>query len=215
MEDNRDHEQNNPAFDGAVVFFSPEMLKLASERRRQAEDRLEECRRAAEEGDPGAQVQMGLGYLFGQGGMEKDPDKAFYWFSQAPADDPVGRYWLGVCCDNGLGTPRDRERAFRLFRQSAEAGYPPAMCDLGVCYENGQGTKQDLDKAAALYRATAQHGYPMGQCNLGVLYYSGVGLEKDPEQAARLFAQAAEQHLPRTCPIQEVHFSPSPRCFFL
>jgi TPR repeat protein len=140
---------------------------------------------------------MGINFLFGLNGTEKDPTKAFYWLSRTPSDDPVGRYWLAVCHDNGVGTVQDPAKAFALFRQSAESGYPPALCDLGVCYENGQGTEPDLSKALALYREAARRGYPMGQCNLGVLYYHGIGVPRNFGKAALLFARAAEQRLPR------------------
>jgi TPR repeat protein len=94
-----------------VVFFSPEMLKLADQRRRETQERLSDCRQAAESGDAQAQVQMGLNYLYGKNGVERDADKAFQWFSQTAPDDPVGRYWLAVCYDSGVGTPQDPARA--------------------------------------------------------------------------------------------------------
>ena len=65
MDENRENLQNTPNADGPVVFFSPEMLKLADEKRRQTQERLDECRQAAEEGDASAQVQMALNCLYG------------------------------------------------------------------------------------------------------------------------------------------------------
>ncbi len=68
----------------------------------------------------------------GTGGVKKDPDKAFAWFSRTEPDDPTALYWLAVCHDNGTGVERDPVRAFELFQESAKLGYLPAVCDLGV-----------------------------------------------------------------------------------
>ena len=196
MEDER-MEQNRQPEKADVVFFSPEMLRLADQHRREQQERLENCRQAAQNGDCAAAVQMGLHYFYGTGGVKKDPDKAFAWFSRTEPDDPTALYWLAVCHDNGTGVERDPVRAFELFQESAKLGYLPAVCDLGVCYENGQGTEKDLDRAIQCYRHAAEEGYAQGQCNLGAMYYFGVGVEKDYGQAARLFTQAAEQQHPR------------------
>ena len=180
-----------------VVVFSPEVLAMADRRRRQKAEELETCRQAAEDGDSQAQVQMGLHYIYGTHGVERDGKKAFEWFSQTASDDPVGRYWLGVCYDNGTGVERDGDRAFELFKESADMGYAPAQCDLGVCYETGQGTEPDLDMAIELYKQSAEQDYPMAKCNLGALYYFAAGVERDYDKAARYFTEAAEQRLPR------------------
>ena len=179
--------------DPQIVAFSPELLKLA-DRRRQA---LEDCRQAAEDGDANAAVQMGVNCLYGVNGEKKDPQKAFYWFSQTAEDDPAGLYWRALCYDNGLGVDQDEDRACRLYQESAAHGYTPALCNLGVCYESGQGVEKDPAKAVELYRQAADQGYPMGRCNLGVMYFFGQGVEKDQKKAAYCFAQAAEQRLPR------------------
>lgn len=183
MEDER-MEQNRQPEKTDVVFFSPEMLRLADQHRREQQERLENCRQAARNGDCAAAVQMGLHYFYGTGGVKKDPDKAFAWFSRTEPDDPTALYWLAVCHDNGTGVERDPVRAFELFQESAKLGYLPAVCDLGVCYENGQGTEKDLDRAIQCYRHAAEEGYAQGQCNLGAMYYFGVGVEKDYGQAA-------------------------------
>ena len=134
-----------------VVVFSPELLKLAKQR----QEHLEECRQAADDGDCAAAVQMGRNYLYGTGGVQKDPEQAFYWFSQSAPDDPVGLYWQAVCYDSGTGVEADEHRAFALFQESSDMGYAPAICDLGVCYENGQGTEKDMDRAISLYEKAA------------------------------------------------------------
>ena len=50
MEDER-MEQNRQPEKTDVVFFSPEMLRLADQHRREQQERLENCRQAARNGD--------------------------------------------------------------------------------------------------------------------------------------------------------------------
>ena len=119
------------------------------------------CNSAAEQGDGQAQVQMGLNHLYGTNGAEKDAHKAFEWFSQTAPDDPVGLYWLAVCHNAGSGTEKNTARAFELFRESADMGYAPALCDLGVFYENGIETEKSMDTAVELYGAYTTLAVPV------------------------------------------------------
>ena len=64
-------EQNRQPEKADVVFFSPEMLRLADQHRREQQERLENCRQAAQNGDCAAAVQMGLHYFYGTGGVKK------------------------------------------------------------------------------------------------------------------------------------------------
>ena len=75
MEDER-MEQNRQPEKADVVFFSPEMLRLADQHRREQQERLENCRQAAQNGDCAAAVQMGLHYFYGTGGVKKEPHGA-------------------------------------------------------------------------------------------------------------------------------------------
>ncbi|PYG27238.1 SEL1-like repeat protein [Pelagimonas varians] len=62
----------------------------------------------------------------------------------AQAGDPVAQFqmaWLIVTsAEPGF---EQSQMAARLFRASAEAGYPPAMANLGLMYFNGQAVPQD------------------------------------------------------------------------
>ena len=137
MDENLNLQPHDAAPGADVVLFAPEMLRLMDSRQRRLRQQLAECREAARQGDAQAQVQMGLRYLYGIQGAEKDAHKAFAWFSRTAPDDPVGLYWLSVCHNAGVGTPRDPAQAFALLGESAAMGYAPALCDLGIFYENG------------------------------------------------------------------------------
>ena len=115
MDENRNLQPHNASPDADVVLFAPEMLRVMENRQRRLREQLADCREAARQGDGKAQVQMGLRYLYGIQGAEKDADKAFAWFSRTAPDDPVGLYWLSVCHNAGAGTARDPARAFSLL----------------------------------------------------------------------------------------------------
>ena len=150
MQNSQDPHANQPPSGEDVVFFSPEMMRLAQEQKQRREAQLESLTEAAEQGDSQALVQMGMNCLYGLSGTPEDHDKAYAWFSQLPEDDPVGQYWLAVCASAGAGTDRNFSRAAALFRASAEQDYAPAQCDLGIFYENGIGVDKDLPKAVEL-----------------------------------------------------------------
>ena len=172
--------------DYEVVYFAPELLQYANDRQKEAKDEFQTTLELAEEGDPQAMVQMGLNYLYGNIGIEKNDKKAFEWFSRVPEDSGPGRYWLGLCYAAAIGVPRDFKRAAELYRQSADLEYAPGQCYLGMCYEIGNGVQQDLVYAAELYEQAADAGYPLAMLNLGLMYYRGVGVPLSLERAAEL-----------------------------
>ncbi|KAA6315355.1 Secretory immunoglobulin A-binding protein EsiB, partial [termite gut metagenome] len=51
-----------------------------------------------------------------------------------------GQYNLGMCYDNGAGTPVDHKLAFEWFKKSSDQGYSLAQHNLGIFYEEGIAT---------------------------------------------------------------------------
>ncbi|EME71875.1 TPR repeat-containing protein [Paramagnetospirillum caucaseum] len=74
---------------------------------------LEFARLAGDAGRPVAQFILGLGYLLGQGGVEKDMAKAAQWFRKA-ADQghPQSQHNLGVMYVNGHGVPKSAPEGY-------------------------------------------------------------------------------------------------------
>lgn len=81
-------------------------------------------RQAAEEGETGAQVQ--LGYCYERGiGTQADPQEAFKWYERAAQDgDEVGCNNLGYCYEQGLGVQADQEKAVRWYQAAVDRGMP-------------------------------------------------------------------------------------------
>jgi TPR repeat protein len=57
--------------------------------------------------------------------------------------DARAQAYLGFMYQNGRGVPQSFEEGARLYRASAEQGFPPAQYMLGLMYDKGQGVPQD------------------------------------------------------------------------
>lgn len=98
---------------------------------------LDHARIAAETGRPVAQFVLGLGYLLGQGGVEKDMTKAAQWFRKA-ADQghPQSQHNLGVMYANGHGVPKSMVEAYVWMALSTQR----APANLKANYEKERDT---------------------------------------------------------------------------
>lgn len=71
---------------------------------------------------------------------------------------PAEIYELGLAYYEGDSVPQDYEKAFSLFKKSADQEYVEAQFNLGVMYENGIGVNQDYKKAMQSYLLAADNG---------------------------------------------------------
>lgn len=125
----------------------------------EGEKALPILRRLAEGGMRAAMHALGHTYLYGVGGVARDRDQAFAWFSRAAADGcPQGMYHCGLCNAEGFGTPVNPEQAARWYRESADRGDEDAMFRLGDCHERGFGVPADRAKAIEWYQRAARRG---------------------------------------------------------
>ena len=123
-------------------------------------------RKAAEQGDAGAQFDLGWLYAHGRG-VETNYAQAVAWYRRsAEQGNSAAQHWLGHCFLNGTGVVEDEAEAFRWFRDAAEAGIPAAQNDLGRMYAKGRGVEQDSTQALGWYRKAADAGLPSAQNNL-------------------------------------------------
>ena len=53
--------------------------------------------------------------------------------------DASAMYFLGICHERGMGTPRNEARAAELYRNAACHGHASALYNLAVFFENGIG----------------------------------------------------------------------------
>ena len=73
-----------------------------------------------------------------------------------------GKAWsmklLGERYRDGIGVPKDTNKAFELFTTAVEHGFVSAIINLGVMYYNGVGTEQDELKGKELLMKAATLG---------------------------------------------------------
>jgi len=108
-------------------------------------------RKAALQGNPIAQYNLGL--MYGAGlGVSKDYDEAFRWYRRAALQgDAKAQYELGVMWANGHGVPKDYGVAIWWYRKAAQHGNAKAQYNLGALYGAGLGINKDVRMAFKWY----------------------------------------------------------------
>jgi uncharacterized protein len=84
----------------------------------------------------------------------------------------------------------DYAAAYRLLRQSADAGDPHGLVNLGYLYARGHGVRADQLQSLRLYEMSARAGSSEGMNALGFKYLHGTGVPKDAKRAAYWFCEA-------------------------
>lgn len=113
-------------------------------------------RKAAELGDPQAELVLGMLYWTGRG-VPRDPVRAVYWWRKlAEGGDPVAMRNLGLAYSRGVGVERNLGEALNWLRRAAEGGDPEAQAAVGkACYEGRVVPKNLAEALAWLTLATA------------------------------------------------------------
>lgn len=137
------------------------------------------CLKAAQQGDPTAQVSVGNMYFKGEHTVQ-DYKEALKWYQQAGEQGNAhALYNIGVFHDKGYAVDKDFTEAAKWYQKAADLGFPDALYNLAVMYEYGQAVAQDYAKAREYYLMAAEMGEPSAQFSLGLLYDKGLGVEQD------------------------------------
>ncbi len=84
-------------------------------------------RKAAEQGDARAQVDLGVAYAKGEG-VPKDEKQAVDWYRKAAEQGDAGAQCnLGILCANGIGVPQDGVLVYMLYNLAAAGGNQTAV----------------------------------------------------------------------------------------
>ena len=101
----------------------------------------------AEQGDAGAQHDLGLMYSLGRG-VTKNQSEGIYWQRlSANQGNAEAQAWLGGAYFHGWGVPRDLNESAKWYRAAADQGLARAKDSLGALYGNGFGVPQDYVEA--------------------------------------------------------------------
>ncbi len=114
------------------------------------------CEQSAKRQPPQARYQFLYGRVLEAANRPADAAKEYSLAEQAGY--PMAASNLAALYDEGLGVPRDFQKAASLFRKAAEKGVSGAYLGLGHHYEMGRGVPQDWGEAAKWYKKAADIG---------------------------------------------------------
>lgn len=125
----------------AVTSFAQEPLKTVQEK--------------AQDGDGAAQLELGLRYVIGSGGVRNVPLGVEWIKRAADKSIPQAEHELGSLYLMGIGVPQSNEMAVLWFRRAAIQGYAPSQTALGFAYEEGAGVPQNAELARYWFEKAA------------------------------------------------------------
>ncbi|PLX98391.1 MAG: sel1 repeat family protein [Desulfuromonas sp.] len=141
---------------------------------------LDEIQKMAEQGDPSAQVRLGVAYSTGTG-VDADLTKALEWYQKA-ADQgsPQGQWNLAWLYVKGKGVEESYDKALELFQKAADQGLAAAQYDLGMMHFYGMGVARSRSNALKWFHKSADQGY---QQAIGFLREQGEYTEPSAEKS--------------------------------
>lgn len=160
-------------------------------------------RTAADQGDAGAQYNLGADYH-----LKEDYAHAMQWYRKA-ADQGVAlaQFLVGSFYRSGQGVPRDDSQALAWFRKAADQGLGFAQFQIGLMYLAGEGVPLNYGTAMTWFRKAADDStgglhpiHDLDKINrskaaadyaIGRMYATGTGVPKDTAQAIAWFQKAA------------------------
>ncbi|KAG0260128.1 hypothetical protein DFQ27_003737 [Actinomortierella ambigua] len=154
------------------------------------------CAKAANQGDPSGQVNLGWMYEIGRGVQHSDVEAVKWYTKAASQGDPRGQFNLGWMYETGRGVKQSDFEAVKWYTKAAIQRNPNAQNKLGVMCNHGQGIEQSDAEAVNWFIKAASQGNPNAQFNLGCMYENGQGVEQSDVEAVKWFSNAASQGNP-------------------
>lgn len=103
------------------------------------------------------------------------------------------QFMLGTIHEQGLGVPKDLEKAARWYEKAGAGGNDSAQYNLGILYQFGRGVPKDPAAAARWLRMAGEQGHGRAQNNLSTFYFMGVGVERDLAEAWKWLTLSADR----------------------
>ncbi|MBP9877999.1 MAG: SEL1-like repeat protein [Alphaproteobacteria bacterium] len=125
-----------------------------------------------------------------------------YYLLAAERGDREAQSEIGFIYANGVGIPRDLEKALIWIRKSAQQGYAPAQHNLGELYEGDRGIPADLVEARKWYLSAAEQNFAPSMACLAVCFYQGKGGSVDQAEALKYYKLVCEYGLERNSQIE-------------
>ncbi len=116
--------------------------------------------RAADAGNPQAELAMGYYFLKGTGGIKQDSAKAAAFFTKAAEQgNRDAQYNVGLAYVRGEGVAKDLTKAYRWFEQAALQDDTGAQYNVGVMAMNGEGRTADSLTAYVWFKLASEKAY--------------------------------------------------------
>ena len=145
---------------------------------------LELLTRAAENGNPKAQYDLGGLYQTGRRGVKSNVKKAIQWYKKASDQGyDNATYDLATIYFWGRGVAQDSKKAINLYTKVGEHGDTQALLMAGIIYHTGDGLMgHNFKKALDYYIKAAKMGDDRGECMYGLMQYRGHGMKANPTE---------------------------------
>lgn len=144
--------------------------------------RTEELRRAALEGDAGAQYELAMRYLSGDGQAPSESEAIAWLLKSAHQGNSSAQYQLGLAYEHGTGVQQEYVKAYACYvmadingnsdSQAAQRALAPKLADqemaevrtlVGQMYKNGIGTPANNVQAYVWFTLAEAAGSRQGQ----------------------------------------------------
>lgn len=165
------------------------------------EAKLARIKKAAEQGDAEAQLELGRIYDTGYKyiyDVKKDDVESAKWFRKAAEQgNAEAMHELAVCYNFGNGVPKDANEAFYWHKKAAEAGNIQSQYEMGQIFyfvrtylsDYSRVVEKDYTEAFKWYKMAATTD-AQAQHRLGYMYEYGLGVDQDYSEAMKLYKKA-------------------------
>lgn len=144
--------------------------------------------KAADQGLPIAQHNMGGLYYSGNFSIPQDYAQAFTWYREAAKQGfTPSQSFLGWAYSKGKGVKEDFKESIKWYRQAASLGDPEAQLSLGILYLKGEDLNPDYIEAYKWVNIAAAQGLTNA-----IQIRRRIGLSMTPEQIAEAQSRARD-----------------------
>lgn len=159
-----------------------------------AEQRYE-ILQSASAGNAGAQYQIGILHLNGEGGVPNYGEALRWLHLSADQGFADAQAELGHIYRSGVGIPVNLTESANWFRLAAAQYHADAQFYLGLAHLNGEGVVRDSVVAFESIKKAAEMGSAIAQHFTGIAYYQGIGTTIDGKIGLYWLQKAAAQGL--------------------
>jgi len=158
-------------------------------------------RKAAEQGDPAAQYELGLALtqpIPPHFGPSKEGEEATAWLEKSAGQDNLdAAFLLGYICQYAVGVEKNISKGIIWMTKAADGGHVAAQVTLATIYKVGDGVMKNRIKARDLYAKAAESGNNNARTALATMYMDGDGIHQDGKMALAWFRRAVkDEHAP-------------------